>query len=62
MSKVYDLLWKRGENRGKTQWERVGVLIEKEDGKMSVKIDLIPAGNWDGWLVVSERRQREENM
>ncbi len=58
--KICDLLWKRGEFEGKAQWERVGILIEKEDGKMSAKIDLIPAGNWDGWLVVSERRQRED--
>ncbi|MEW6417224.1 MAG: hypothetical protein AB1480_03785 [Nitrospirota bacterium] len=57
--KIYDLLWKRSENKGKVRWERVGILIDK-DGKLSVKIDLIPVGTWDGWLVVSERKEREE--
>jgi len=57
--KIYDLLWKRSENKGKARWERVGILMDK-DGKLSVKIDLIPVGTWDGWLVVSERREREE--
>jgi hypothetical protein len=57
--KIYDLLWKRSENKGKARWERVGILMDK-DGKLSVKIDLIPVGAWDGWLVVSERREREE--
>lgn len=60
--KVYDLLWKKAEDEktGKARWEKVGVLIEKEEGRMSVKIDLVPATNWDGWLVVSERRRKEE--
>ena len=59
MKKVYDLLWKKSEDKGKARWEKVGVLIEKEDGKKSVKIDLVPVGNWDGWLVASERKERE---
>lgn len=60
--KVYDLLWRKAEDEktGKARWEKVGVLIEKDEGKMSIKIDLIPATNWDGWLVVSERKAREE--
>ncbi len=55
--KVYDLLWKRNEDEktGKVRWEKVGILTDKE-GKLSIKIDLIPAGSWDGWLVVSERK------
>jgi hypothetical protein len=56
--KIYDLLWKRndGEKSGKVFWEKVGILMDK-DGKLSVKMNLIPAGNWDGWLVVSERKE-----
>ncbi len=61
--KVYDLLWKKSEDReGKARWERVGVLMEKEEGKKSVKIDLIPAGTWDGWLVVAERKPKEDSF
>ena len=56
--KIYDLLWKRNnqEKSGKVFWEKVGMLMDK-DGKLSVKMDLIPAGNWDGWLTVSERKE-----
>ena len=59
MNKTYDLLWKRSEIKGKTQWEKVGILLEKEDGKKSLKLDLMPAVGWDGWLIVSERKPKE---
>ena len=59
MSKIHDLLWKKSETKGKAQWEKVGVILEKEQGKMSVKLDVLPAGNWDGWLVVSERTSKD---
>ncbi len=60
--KIYDLLWRREEKsdekkEGKVQWENVGVLIEN-DGKRSIKLNLIPAANWDGWLVVKERKEK----
>jgi hypothetical protein len=56
--KIYDLLWKKteGEKTGKIFWQKVGMLMDK-DGKLSVKMDLIPAANWDGWLVVAERKE-----
>ncbi len=55
--KIYDLLWKKTDNdkAGKAKWERVGILMDRE-GKLSVKMDVIPASNWDGWLFVSERK------
>lgn len=57
--KIYDLLWKKSEDKeGKARWEQVGILLDKGDGKKSVKIDMIPAGNWDGWLTVSERKEK----
>jgi hypothetical protein len=59
MNKTYDLLWKKPEIKGKTQWEKVGILLEKEDGKKSLKLDLVPAVGWDGWLIVSERKPKE---
>lgn len=60
MSKIFDLLWKKSEKEGKAQWERVGVMLVKEDGKKSVKFDVMPVGQWDGWLVVSERKAKEK--
>ena len=61
MNKTYDLLWKKSETNGKAQWERVGIMLEKKDGKRSVKLDLVPAGTWDGWLVASERKAKTDS-
>ncbi len=59
--KLYDLLYKKSEDKnGKARWERVGTLIDKGD-KKSVKLDVIPISKeWDGWLVVSERKAKED--
>jgi hypothetical protein len=52
------LLWKKSETNGKARWERIGTLIDKGD-KKSIKLDMLPVSKeWDGWLVVSERRER----
>ena len=60
--KIYDLLWKREEKSeekkdNKVQWEVVGVLIENE-GKRSIKLNVVPVGNWDGWLIAKERKEK----
>ena len=57
--KLYDLLYKKSEDKnGKARWERVGTLIDKGD-KQSVKLDMMPISKkWDGWLVVSERKEK----
>ena len=60
--KIYELLWKREEKSedkkdSKTRWENVGVLIENE-GKRSVKLNVMPVGDWDGWLTVVERKDK----
>ena len=58
---IYDILYKRGEHEGKASWLKCGVLLEKEGGKRSIKIDTVPVGpEWNGWLVVSERKERAE--
>lgn len=59
--KVYDIVYGQTQSNGeKTTWLKVGVLIEKEDGKMRIKLDSIPIGNWDGWLNVFERSEKKE--
>jgi hypothetical protein len=58
--KLYDLLWKKSETNGKARWEKIGTLIDKGD-KKSIKLDMMPVSkDWDGWLVVSERKARED--
>lgn len=58
---VYDVLYKRGStDEGRGIWLKCGVMLEKPDGKKSVKVDALPVGpGWDGWLVISERRKNE---
>ena len=48
---VYDILYKRGEHDGRGIWLKCGVLLEKEDGRKSIKFDALPMGpEWeDGW-------------
>ena len=64
--KIYDLLWKRAEKNeekkdSKARWENIGVLVEN-DGKRSLKINVIPVGkDWDGWLTVKERQDKPAN-
>lgn len=57
--KIYDALWKQEDKNGKVRWEKIGILIDR-DGKLSLKINYIPVGSWDGWLVVKERTTGEE--
>ncbi|MBC8414272.1 hypothetical protein H8E50_11485 [bacterium] len=61
MEKIYNVLWKKGEANGKALWEKVGVMLEKPDGKKSLKIDMLPAYGWNGWLVLSENKPHSEN-
>lgn len=37
---------KRGEQ---TYWRKIGSVLEKDGGKLSMKLDMIPLGAWDGW-------------
>lgn len=49
-----------GRQGRKTVWDRVGVLVIDGE-KISLRLDAIPAGGWDGWLKAfprdDERRQ-----
>ena len=58
---LHDVIYKKGEqDDGKAIWMRCGIMIEKDNGKKSLKLDVVPAGSaWDGWLVVAERKQAD---
>jgi len=58
--KVYDILYKRAENDGVGLWSKCGVMLEKDNGKQSLKFDVMPVSSeWDGWLVVSARKRED---
>ena len=54
--KISDALYGKPGTDGKKVWLKVGVFIEKENGKLSVKLDAIPIG-FDGWIVASNDSQ-----
>lgn len=67
VKKLYDLAVPVP-GRDKSRWLNVGVLMEFDDGRMSVKIDSMPVGAvadrennpvvWDGWLKVFPKDDR----
>lgn len=54
-----------GRQGKKTVWDRVGLLLIDGD-KISLRLDAIPAGGWDGWLKAfprdDERRQGQSGQ
>lgn len=46
------------ESNGKTRWRNHGLLIIKDDGKIRIKLDSIPTGDWDGWFGVYEQEPK----
>lgn len=59
--KVFNLCWAESENN-KTFWHVCGMLIQKDDGSFSVKINTLPrpGSKWDGWLSAFERESKKE--
>ncbi len=61
--KVYNIVKPReyvtasGEN--KTSWSRHGILIIDGD-KVSLRIDSIPTGDWNGWLNGFEKEEMQQ--
>jgi hypothetical protein len=52
MRQIYNVVRGRdieGRQGKKTVWDRVGMLLIDGD-KISLRLDTIPAGQWDGWL------------
>jgi len=47
------------DNEEKTAWKKVGTMFIKDDGKMSIKIDMMPVGEFDGWCQVFDQKPRD---
>ena len=56
---IYNVVRPREGDNGKTYWDKHGALIVKED-RISLHIDSIPTGQWDGWLHVYPREAKAE--
>lgn len=42
----------------KTRWVKMGVVIQRQDGSMSMKLESIPVG-WNGWANLWEPKPRD---
>ena len=68
MKKVYDAVVTVGEyedrQTGKTkkQYRTVGAVLQGDDGRLSLKLELIPAVNFSGWINFYESRDREQKQ
>lgn len=52
MATKFKLRAKLGVSNGKTLWRDVGiVMVDPSSNQCKVKLDLLPAGPWDGWLM-----------
>jgi hypothetical protein len=58
----YELVAKNGtyEKAGetKTRWHTCGIVLEREDGSLSAKVESLPVG-FDGWLNLWEPKPRD---
>jgi hypothetical protein len=61
MKQVFNLVRPReyeGRNGTQTTWDRVGILIQDGE-RISLRLDTMPIGNWDGWLRAFPREQEQ---
>jgi hypothetical protein len=55
MNTIYNVAYaQKQENSEKPHWLNCGILIVKDDGKMSLKLNCVPM-NCDGWFGIFER-------
>jgi hypothetical protein len=64
MDKKYNLMQSTGKYQKdgveKSRWTKIGVMLEKPDGKRSIKLEALPLPNKDGevWLQVFEDKPK----
>jgi hypothetical protein len=64
MNKIYNLSTSIQGKDGKTHWNTCGLLMIGEKGgkeRISVKLNSIPAGEWNGWFSAFERTDNQAN-
>ena len=45
-------------SEGKKKWTKCGVLMENEEGRLSIKLDYIPV-EFNGWLSVFDQKPKD---
>ena len=49
---IYNVSYGSEGAEGKTHWLNCGILVVKDDGKMSLKLNCLPIGDCTGWFGV----------
>jgi hypothetical protein len=58
MSEIFDLCWiEKDKANDKKSYHRVGIVMVRDDGSISVRINTLPRMGvaWDGWLSAFRR-------
>jgi hypothetical protein len=62
--KVFDAVVTTGEyeknGQTKKQYRTVGAVLQDEDGRMSLKLELLPTVGFNGWINFYEPKQQSE--
>ena len=58
---ILNVMRPRDGQDGKTHWDRVGILIQDGD-KCSIHLDVIPVGEWNGWLQAFQRDEEGQGQ
>jgi hypothetical protein len=59
MSEIKNIIWiEEIEGREKPNFHNVGILMFKDNGKISIKLNTVPVGNFNGWLSVVEQKKK----
>jgi hypothetical protein len=61
MPTIKDLVWiEKIEGKDKPRYHNVGIYMKKDDGKESIKLNVIPGPGWNGWLSIFEKKEQQE--
>lgn len=60
MPEIFDLVFVEDIGKDKPRYQNVGIFMIKDDGKKSVKMNCIPVGNWNGWLSIFPKRDKND--
>lgn len=64
MKKVYDAVVTVGEyvknGETKKQYRTVGAVLQGDDGRLSLKLEMVPLVNFSGWINFYEPKQKEQ--
>ena len=54
-----DLVFSTGEyekdGEKKKRWSKAGAVFQRDDGRMSIKFEAMPVGDWSGWMNIFEK-------